>query len=521
MSTPTRPAGTPAAGGDRPPVLTRRASLNALAALVDYGARIGLQLVLAPLMLRFLGAGGYGVWQVLQKLIGHATPAGGRPGEALKWTVAHAQGSPDHEAKRRQVGTAIAVWALFLPLVTLLGGVLAWVAPVLTGATDGQVWVVRGAAGLLVLNLMLIGLAAVPQSVLLGENLGYRRLGMSTGILLVGGFLVAVALWTGTGLVGVAAATVVTTVLSGVTYWRIVKTQVPWWGVARPVRGALRGFVGLSWWFLLWNLVMQAIKGSDVIILGAVGGVTLVTTYTLTSYVPQAITDVVFMVISATMPGLGGVVGAGELDRAARVRGETMVLAWLVSASACASTLVWLPSFLALWVGPQYDAGTVATLLICVMVLQMALFRVDSNVIDVTLRVRGKVLLGLGSVAVSAALALLLVGPADLGISGLLVGLVVGRLPLSVAYPLLVGRRLGVPTAAQVAAVGRPLAATVLLVGLGLWGRSLAGTDRWLVLVPAGLATGALLLGLAFVAGLSSPQRRAVVRRARKVVHPR
>ncbi|HEX5770698.1 MAG TPA: hypothetical protein VFY11_07005, partial [Nocardioidaceae bacterium] len=54
------------------PALTRRASLNALAAGVDYAARILIQLVLAPLLLRSLGDAGYGVWQVLQKLIGHA-----------------------------------------------------------------------------------------------------------------------------------------------------------------------------------------------------------------------------------------------------------------------------------------------------------------------------------------------------------------------------------------------------------------------------------------------------------------
>ena len=64
---------------DRPrPSLTRRASLNALAAGVDYTARISIQLVLAPLLLRFLGDAGYGIWQVLQRLIGQASPASGR-----------------------------------------------------------------------------------------------------------------------------------------------------------------------------------------------------------------------------------------------------------------------------------------------------------------------------------------------------------------------------------------------------------------------------------------------------------
>src|SRR5699024_9818153 len=98
-------------------VLSRRATLNALAAAVDYAARIVIQLVLAPIGLTHRGGGGFGTWQVLQRLVGHATPAGGRPGEALKWVVARGHATTDDERKRHQVGTAVAVWALFLPLV--------------------------------------------------------------------------------------------------------------------------------------------------------------------------------------------------------------------------------------------------------------------------------------------------------------------------------------------------------------------------------------------------------------------
>lgn len=502
------------------PTMTRRASLNAFAALVDYAARIIIQFVLAPLMLRFLGDAGYGAWQVLQKLIGHATPAGGRPGEALKWVVAQSQTSDDEKRKRQQVGTAILVWALFLPATAVLGCVLAWVSPALVGASPDQVWIVRGAAALLVVNLMVLGLAVVPQSVLQGENLGYRRLGLSTVILFVGAFLTALALWAGWGLMGVALATIAATVLSGVTYLQIVRTQVPWWGVSRPPRGSVKGFVGLSWWFLLWNLVMQAIKGSDVIVLGAVGGAAVVTMYTLTSYVPQAVSDVVFTVISATMPGLAGLVGAGEVTRAARIRGETMVVCWLVAIGSAATVIVWLPAFLAHWVGERYDAGTTATVLICVMVVQLALIRVDSNVIDLTLRIRGKVLLGLLSAGLSAGLGLVLAGPAGLGITGLVVGFVLGRLPLTFAYPLLVGRVLALPWTAQVRGVWRPALTSAAMITVATLLRPLTAGAGWVSLIAMGCLTAVAMVAVAYLAGLTRRQRQLVRARALKVVRP-
>lgn len=501
-----------------PPSLTRRASLNALAALVDYAARIAIQLVLAPLLLRFLGSSGYGVWQVLQRLIGQATPAGGRPGEALKWVVAQAQSSENAESKREQVGTATAVWLLFLPAVALLGGVLAWLSPALVHADPGQVWVVRATAGLLVVNLVVLGLASIPQSVLLGENLGYRRLGLSTTILFMGAALAVLALLAGWGLLGLALATVVTTTLSGYTYLRIVRSQVRWWGMARPARGAVRGFVSISGWFLLWNLVTQAIRGSDVLVLAAIGGVGLVTIYTLTSYVPNAISEVVFAVISATMPGLGGLVGTDQVERAARVRGETLVLCWLVAIAASSAAIVWLPDFLRLWVGSGYDAGTAATVLICAMVLQLALIRVDSNVIDVTLRIRAKVLLGLASVALSVGLALALAGPVRLGIVGLVVGFIIGRLPLSIAYPLLVGRLLGFPPRRQVGRLWRPALASVGMFTVAGWARGYAYAGGWITLLLLAGTTTLAALGVAYAAGLAADQRRLVRYRLRKVV---
>jgi O-antigen/teichoic acid export membrane protein len=179
---------------------------------------------------------------------------------------------------------------------------------------------------------------------------------------------------------------------------------------------------------------------------------------------------------------------------------------------------VWLPSFLDLWVGARYDAGTLATVLICVMVLQLALVRVDSNVIDVTLRVRAKVLLGLFSVAVSAGLAVALVGPAGLGIPGLVAGFIIGRLPLTVAYPWLIGRLLRLQVARQLAAIWRPLATSVAMLAAAIWLRGHVHAGGWFSLIGLGLVTTALTLVLAAVAGLDDRQRRRVRIRLLRVV---
>src|SRR2546425_5595549 len=52
----------------------------------------------------------------------------------------------------------------------------------------------------LLLSLLLGGLASVPESVLRGMNLGYKRMGFQAGLNLVGGVLTAGAVYAGLGL---------------------------------------------------------------------------------------------------------------------------------------------------------------------------------------------------------------------------------------------------------------------------------------------------------------------------------
>src|SRR5262245_28653400 len=109
--------------------LTIKASLNAFAATLDYGARLLVGFLINPLLVSGLGNYGYGAWQVLSRLISYLAPASGRPTQVLKWTIANQQASTNDDEKRRSVGSALAIWLLFLPLLIVFGGLLGWLAP--------------------------------------------------------------------------------------------------------------------------------------------------------------------------------------------------------------------------------------------------------------------------------------------------------------------------------------------------------------------------------------------------------
>lgn len=497
--------------------LTKKASLNAVASTAEQVARIVVGLVVTPFLVTRLGDAVYGIWQVLQRLIGHAGPASGRPGEALKWTVAHDQSSTDYERKRRQVGNAVAVWVLFLPLLLLIGGVIAWFSPMWLGVPSAYSATVRLAAATLVVDAALFSLFYLPQSVLQGENLGYKRLGLSVFLVLGSKAMLVAVVYLGFGIVGMAVATVAGTVLWGLAYVYIARTQVTWFGIARPSLAEVRGFVRLSWWFLLWNLVMQVMQAADVVVLGVAASPVLVTTYTLAKYLPQAITVAVATLIFAIMPGLGGLIGAGDLGRAVKIRDETLSLVWFMTTVAGATVLLWEESFLRLWVGEQYYPGTAATLMIMLMVLQFALVRTDANIIDLTLKLRRKVLLGTLSAAVSVSLAWLFLAVLDMGIVGLVLGFVLGRSILSVSYPLMIGRLLGIPPQRQVRGLVRPALVTGALFVCSSGLSTSLHAESWIGLLLGGAATSSGIAILASFGGLSAGLRRTLWKRLRKV----
>jgi O-antigen/teichoic acid export membrane protein len=407
---------------------------------------------------------------------------------------------------------------MFLPVLALLGGGLAWYAPVWLDAPMDFYPSLRWATALLVINLITFNLAEIPQSVLRGENLGYKRMGLTTLFVLLGGGLMALALFLKTGLIGVAAANLVTTALNGVLFFLIVRSYVHWFGMAKPVFSAIWKFLGLSGWFLAWSLVMQLFKAGDIVILGILDSAELVTRYSLTRYIPETIIGVIAIIVFGITPGLGGVIGRRELEKAIRVRGELMIFTWVIVTVFGATMLLWNRSFVSLWVGQEYYAGPLSNLLIILMVSQFVFIRNDANIIDLTLDLRSKVLNGLLSAGLSAATAGVLVGVYKLGIVGLTLGFITGQFLLSVGYPLIVGRFLGISLSSQLRGLLRPALVTFsLFVSFYVLGNYLTA-NTWLTLIlSGGLSVGMLFL-ITFYFGMNAEQRTNLMNRMRKIL---
>jgi O-antigen/teichoic acid export membrane protein len=501
-----------------PNTLSRKASLTTVASTLDYVARISVQFAINPLMVGALGSYLYGAWRVLYSLNGYLWAASGRSAQALTWVIAHHRHSITDEQKRQYVGSAVMVWFVFLPFLALVGGLGAWFAPLLLDSAPRHVWDIRFAAALLTADAIALTLLSIPRSALQGENLGYKRMGLSTLLILVGGAFMALAVYFDTGIAGVAVANAAGTVVTGLLFWRVAKRHLPWFGFSRPARTNVRWFLGLSGWFTAWKLVYELMTAGDVVALGLFGSVELVTVYTLTKFVTQSLIPLIAVVFEGASPGLGALIGRGDTGRGIKVRNEIMSFTWLLCTALGASLLVWNPSFVGLWVGARFYAGSIPMLLIVLLVTQFAFVGNDARFIDLTLKVRAKVVLGAISAVLSIVLAAVFVTISEDKITGMALGIIAGRLILTVAYPWLIGRLLGHSFLTQLRGLPRPAAVTAALFGGALWLGENVGVNSWMLLAAWGVITAAAAALVAGGLGMSRSQRAALFKRLSKVV---
>jgi O-antigen/teichoic acid export membrane protein len=496
--------------------LTGRAYLNAVASGLDYGIRALVELFVSPLVVGGLGPAAYGAWRVLWQWSSYVWGASGRSAQALQSAIAHHQWTATDQEKRRYVGAAVLVWLLFLPLVLTAGVVGVWLVPHFLEVPADQVGPLRVAAAILVVDAAAVTLLTLPRSALVGENLGYTRIGASAALVAVGGVLMVAAVRLDLGLPGLAGATLVTTVLTGLVFGVITRRRLTWFGIARPGKALARSFLGLSAWFLGWKLVLELMIASDLLILAVFVPLSVVAAFALTKWVADSMAQVLSMLVQATIPGIGGYLGSGALDKAAALRAEVMSLVWVLGTGVGATVILWNETFVGLWVGPDLYAGATTTVLLVVLAFQLALIRTDTFVIDVALVPRVKVVAGVVAAVVSIGLAALAAGPLHGGVVGVCLGLVVGRAVLGVVAPLAVGRFLGVPLGHQARAVVRPgLVTAAILAATGWIAHDTNGGGSWPALVAGVAVTVTVASTLAFAAGLDRRQRARLLGRVR------
>jgi O-antigen/teichoic acid export membrane protein len=487
------------------PRLTHIAYLNTVASLLDYGSTVAVGLLITPILLRSLDTTLFGVWKILQQLVNYLAATDGRPTQALKWIIANHQVSDDYDAKRRAVASALVAYAIYLPILTVIGGVLVWISPTFTKVPPELETVVRIACAILVGNFLLTGLAQIPASVLRGENLMYRRMGTGALLTLIGGVLTVGAASLGLGLVGIAASQIIVAALTAVFFTLVAKRYLVWYGLARPALAEVRRFVRFSTWFLGSIVVTRLLVATDVIILGFLISPSTVAIYAITQFAATATSGLITTAVAAVVPSLGGILGRGQYDTLAQLRREMRTYTWFLASAVGATTILLNKSFVSNWVGSNRYAGMEANVLIVVLSIQFIFIRHDDSILDLTLNISRKVVLGFVAASLSILLAVVLTP--FLGIVGLCLGLLVGRAVLTTAYPWLVKSLLGQSLKPSLSGIVRQGGVTTLLVVGAAYAGEQLRLLNWITWAGSGVLALSATAAVCFFVGLTAAER--------------
>src|SRR4051794_30834011 len=78
--------------------LAWKASLNLVQAVLDYGTKLAVGFIIIPIMVSGLGRSLFGVWEMMDRLVGYLESTDGRSTHALRLVISHQQADDDPAA---------------------------------------------------------------------------------------------------------------------------------------------------------------------------------------------------------------------------------------------------------------------------------------------------------------------------------------------------------------------------------------------------------------------------------------
>ncbi len=418
--------------------LRQRAFLNSLTGLIDYLAKMFVGFFLNPFMISTLGTVYFGAWQVIGQLNSYMATADIRAATSLKYILSKDRSISNDIELKRVVSSALFANLVFIPLYLIGGVFIVWFAPVLSGVSNSYYYTVRVASSFLVLSFILTQLFFLFESTLHGMNLAYKRIGIRALITIFGGVATVLVLYLDYGIIGMAVIQVLITIVTGFTFWRIVKANIPWFSFVKVKTKEVIGFIKLSGWYMIMKFSDLLNQSVDMILLGYLAGPRYVSSYAITKYLMIATSGIVKTISNGASIGIAKFIGERRYDKLLEARIQLINIQWLlIIIGGCIICLI-NKSFITLWTKGNLYAGSIETLLIVFIALFTVLYQIDSSIVNSTLNVKKKIIFTLTSAVITIGLSFYLVP--HYNIFGLLIAILIGTAGLALSNTYLVAK---------------------------------------------------------------------------------
>jgi O-antigen/teichoic acid export membrane protein len=494
---------------------------NTLANGVGSIGGVLVSLAMTPFLIRGLGFEAYGVFTLALSLTffgGYAALADlGVEGAAVRY-IAEARAAGDPGRVSAVVSTAaaffLAVALVLTPPLVLAAEALTRLFEVSADLRAAASWCFALVAGQLLFELPARAFVAVLQG---SQSFGWFQALEGLRALLQAALFAGV-LVTGTGIVGLGAAMMLTSAVVLIAAWALARRAVaPRLRVAprHASRAVLRQLVTFGGGLFAIRLLGTIYRQMDKVILGIALGVPVVTIYEVANKIHAGAVMVLSIAASALPPSAAFARNRHDVLRDMYLRGTSLTLG--LSLPVTLAAFIFAEPLVLAWVGEELRAAVGPTRLFLVYVVFVAAHMIGVSIVVSLGRLRVVAIAAAVNVGLNLAISVALVGP--LGIEGVLLGTLVGEL---VVWPALFAHFLR-----QFRVGGREWARVVLrplLPGLAAQAATalplLHFAQRWDNLGAVGaLALLSVASSVAAFArlGLAPDQRRALAATLRRV----
>lgn len=421
--------------------LSKKAISNATSGFLFFIVNTIISIILNPILVTSLGTTYFGIWKSIDSFLGFASIADGKSTQALKWTIANQESSNDFNKKKREVGSALIVWFIFLPILIVIIGLLIYYSPYLIHNMKQEDYdLIRFVVFILGLNLILTPLFGMSESVLVGVNNGYMANYIKTVWIILSAFFMYYALLLNYSIKALAIITVLITLLRGINYFQVCRSRVEWFGISKPKKSEILFFFKFSSWKLVWSFVARFLMSSEIIFLSILVGASSVSQYIFTAYISVIGITVAAIISSAITPGLGRIIGNREYQKSQKIIAQMRELVLAVSLFIAAGILLLNKSFVSLWAGSDLFLGNMSNILIAALMIQLLIIRNEAFLIDLSLDIKTKVMIGIATIVMIITFILVIYTYVFNDINSIFMGIFLGRLFMFFSFPIITNK---------------------------------------------------------------------------------
>lgn len=400
--------------------------LSNYSGLLNQGVRLISGFLVTPIIIKTLGAEMYGAWAIINQLMSYFALSDLRSGGTLKSLIMVRQHETDFGKKRQLIGAASLIWTGSTIVLILIASVIVPSLPRFLKVSPENHVSIQIATIVLFVGLVLTQGFSIAGCVVRGMNLDYKSLGLRTVVAFIVPLLGLLTVLNGGGIIGLATASTIGSLMLGFMWYYIVRKFVPWYGISRPTRLDCVKFTQQSAWNLGVSAGLAVLTTSDVFLVGVLFDVKTAGSFVMNGLIVRMALLPVTNLISSSWAGIGGLCGAGEWYRATNAVKNLTIVSAAAMAIISSIVLVVNENILNKLFGPDFYMGPMLTVLLAIQTATQAFNATVGTVADGVLAFRARATSILAGAGVS--LILVVATSSALGLQALPLSFITGNL---------------------------------------------------------------------------------------------